>query len=106
MLEAKIRERDALIVDVDRSPRLSHTLDRLPQLADQAIRDLRTLLAVEQVDKGKTLLAMLVSEIILHPVDGHLEAEVRGNLQGLLKLQPPTGGPRAGLNTVGSGGRI
>jgi hypothetical protein len=67
--------------------RLAKTLEQLPGLVGQAIADLHTLMAVQQVEKGKELLALLVEGVILHPAGGGLEAEIRGNVQGLLKLQ-------------------
>jgi hypothetical protein len=43
-------------------------------------------------DQGKELLGLLVERIVLLPKDGYLEAEVRGSLQGLLKLKSPRSG--------------
>jgi len=72
--------------------RLAGTLERLPALVTQAIEDLRALLAVQQIDQGKELLGLLVERIVLQPKDGYLEVEVRGSLQGLLKLKSPRSG--------------
>jgi hypothetical protein len=86
--------------------RLAKTLEQLPALVEQAIADLRSLLAVQQVDKGKEQLALLVDGIVLHPVGDGLEAEIRGNVQGLLKLQAPGKRPGPECKLGGSGGRI
>ena len=86
--------------------RLAKTLEQLPALVEQAIADLRSLLAVQQVDKGKELLALLVDGIVLHPVGGGLEAEIRGNVQGLMKLRAPGKRPGPECKLGGSGGRI
>ncbi len=86
--------------------RLARTLENLPALIEQHIADLRTVLAVEQIDTGKEILALLVDGIILHPMTKGSEVELRGNLQGLLKLQAPGKRPGPECKTGGSGGRI
>jgi hypothetical protein len=100
MLEERATRRYALLRQAHPTngteERLVRTLERLPTLVASAVEDLRALLAVQQVEAGKKLLAPLVSGIVLHPApDGTVEAEIQGNVQGLLKLQPPAGGPRA-----------
>ncbi len=112
-LREKERQRDALRVSAGASDsaaavqaRLAKTLEQLPSLVEQAIAGLRALMAVRQVEKGKELLALLVEGIVLHPVGGGLEAEIRGNVQGLLKLQAPGKRPGPECKLGGSGGRI
>ncbi len=112
-LREKERQREALRVSAGASDsvaavlaRLAKTLEQLPSLVEQAIADLRSLLAVQQVDKGKELLALLVDGVVLHPVGGGLEAEIRGNVQGLLKLRAPGKRPGPECKLGGSGGLL
>ncbi len=86
--------------------RLARALENLPALIEQHIADLRTVLAAEQIDTGKEILAQMVEAIILHATKRGPEVEMRGNLQGLLKLQAPGKRPGPECKTGGSGGRI
>jgi hypothetical protein len=86
--------------------RLARALENLPALVEQHIADLQTVLAAQQIDTGKEILAQMVEAIILHPTKRGPEVEMRGNLQGLLKLQAPGKRPGPECKTGGSGGRI
>lgn len=90
----------------DTEERLARALDNLPARIAQCITDLQTVLAAEQVDTGKEILAELVKAIILYPTKRGPELELRGNLEGLLKLQAPGKRPGPECKTGGSGGWI
>jgi site-specific DNA recombinase len=90
----------------DTEGRLARALENLPALVERSIADLQTVLAAQQIDTGKEILALLIEGIILHPTKKGPEVELRGNLQGLLKLQAPGKRPGPECKTGGSGGRI
>ena len=52
---------------------------------ERYLRDLRGLLETN-VDAARRMPALAVEKIVLIPKDGHLMAEVRGNMAGLLEL--------------------
>ena len=97
MLEEAQRRRDELVAatgvpeDGD-SARVAAALERLPDLVREVLSDLDTLLAVEDVDRAKAVLAGFQTTVTLHPVGGHLEAEVAGTLAGVLTLAAGRGG--------------
>lgn len=65
-------------------------LARLPELVVQRIEDLQTLLPAQQVDNGKDVLAALIEEIRMRPVQDngkpHLEVELMGDIQRFLRV--------------------
>jgi hypothetical protein len=92
MLEDAERQRAAVletaqdVPDVGVAERLGRVLDRLPELVREHLADLETLLAAQQVDKGKAILAALDTTITLHPCGDHLEVEITGRPERLLIL--------------------
>ncbi|MDP2959348.1 MAG: recombinase family protein, partial [Longimicrobiales bacterium] len=89
MLEDAERRRKALQAGQeppgrdDVEARLGKVLAELPQRVQAYLEDLETLLARDQVARGKDILAALGTEILIHP-DGR--AEIRGDLGKALAL--------------------
>ncbi len=110
MLEEREAQRNALLngskPDSSVEERLARTLENLPARIERCVADLRTVLASQQIDTGKEILSLLVGGIILHPTPRGPEVELRGNLEGLLKLQALGKRPGPECKTGGSGGRI
>lgn len=82
----------------------TNLLSSLPSIVEAHLRDLPHTLSRDVV-KAREMLRKLISEIRLIPIGlgepwAYLEAEVVGNVSGLLSLQP------ALADTIGSGGRI
>jgi site-specific DNA recombinase len=104
MLEERVRERDALRAAAaeaasatDLWARLERVLARLPELITGYLEDLETLLAAEEVDRGRDILSALVEEVHLHPLASNgagpaVEAEVRGDVRRVLRLVARTRG--------------
>ncbi len=73
----------------------------------QRLADLDTLLATQQVDKGKAILAALDTVVTLHPCGDHLEAEITGQVERVLLLAATKGrGPATERLFGGWGARI
>ncbi len=77
-------------------------LNALPNVVERHITELYSTLS-RNVPKAREMLRKLITEIRLTPVDlgtasAYLEAEVVGNINGLLTLEP------AYADTIGSGG--
>lgn len=51
-------------------------------------------------------MALLIERVTLHPSARGLEAEIRGNVEGLIKLQAPGERPGPECNYVGNGGSL
>lgn len=77
--------------------RLARVLDRLPEFVRSYLDDLDTLLASEQIDRGKAILQALDTTITLYPCGEHLEAEIGGKLERLLVLEASKA--RGGFNS-------
>ncbi len=90
MLEQAEQRRKEMLASVepadDVPTRLAKVLQELPELVRQYLDDLNTLLAAEQVDRGKDILAALGTTVRLHPHGDHLEAEIAGKVGKLLLL--------------------
>ena len=107
MLEDAERERARISSELAEAPkgdgvpaRVQRVLDGLPELVRERLDDLETLLAAQQIDKGKAILKAFDTEIVLHPQDGRLVAEVRGSLGRVLLVK----GPREVQTKAGFGG--
>ena len=108
MLEEVERRRAELLAEespADGVPaRLARVLERLPELARQQLADLETLLAANQVDKGKAILAAFDTTIRLYPCRDHLEAEITGTVERLVALAAATGRGGSTEPLFGGGG--
>lgn len=94
-LEAMLTARDAERADIERGQRpgadviearLAQVLATLPERVRGHLNDLDTLLAVNQVNRGKEILATLDAQIVLRPAGDHLNAEISGNLGRVFAL--------------------
>ena len=111
MLEEAGRRREALLSSVacdDGVPeRLGRVLERLPELVRAHLSDLETLLAAQQIDQGKAILAALDTTVTLHPYGDYLEAEITGQPERVLLPAASAGarqGQLSGVLVAGGGG--
>lgn len=61
-------------------------LANLPDRMRQHLDNLDNLLAMQQVSRGKEILATLDAEVVLQPAGDHLNAEISGNLGRVFML--------------------
>src|SRR5439155_12844412 len=86
-LEAMLKQREAEKATVAHRPqpneieaRLAKVLADLPNRVRRYLDDLDSLLAVQQINRGKEILAGLDTEVVLRPAGDHLNAEISGHL--------------------------
>src|SRR5690606_5600611 len=102
-LEQRKKEVEAFLAEADEPPPLLHP--SMAQLYRSRVQQLYDALQDEDEEKrteAADIIRTLVEDIVLTPVDGKVEIDVRGDLAGILTLSVQTKNPagRAGSSQV------
>ncbi|TPW26571.1 recombinase family protein [Martelella alba] len=99
-LEQRKKEVEAFLTEADNPPPLLHP--SMAQLYRSRVQNLYGALQAEDEEKrteAADIIRTLVEDIVLTPVDGKVEIDVRGDLAGILTLSVQTKNPAGGAGS-------